>query len=115
MFFFFKQITAYEMRISYWSSDVCSSDLLIRTDSPSRLVGAAPAGHLAKVPHARPMMSLDNAFSDEEVEEFVARVGGSCGWPTTSRWRWSPNPRSTGCPVRSIGRESGRERVRQLV
>src|SRR3546814_8812090 len=27
MFFFFKQKTAYEMRISYWSSDVCSSDL----------------------------------------------------------------------------------------
>src|SRR3546814_7942446 len=27
LFFFFKQRTAYEMRISYWSSDVCSSDL----------------------------------------------------------------------------------------
>ncbi len=47
---------------------------LVRSDSPSRQVGAAPAGHLAKVPHARPMTSLDNAFSDEEVEEFVARV-----------------------------------------
>lgn len=47
---------------------------LIRADSPSRQVGAAPAGHLAKVAHARPMTSLDNAFSDEEVEEFVARV-----------------------------------------
>lgn len=47
---------------------------LVRPDSPSRQVGAAPAGHLAKVPHARPMTSLDNAFSDEEVEEFVARV-----------------------------------------
>lgn len=47
---------------------------LIRDDSPSRLVGAAPAAHLAKVAHARPMMSLDNAFSDEEVAEFVARV-----------------------------------------
>lgn len=47
---------------------------LIRTDSPSRKVGAAPAAHLAKVPHARPMTSLDNAFTDEEVEEFVARV-----------------------------------------
>jgi DNA ligase (NAD+) len=47
---------------------------LIRPDSPSRQVGAAPAGHLAKVAHARPMMSLDNAFSDEEVTEFVARV-----------------------------------------
>src|SRR3546814_8274609 len=29
-FFFFKQKTAYEMRISYWSSDVCSSDLVSR-------------------------------------------------------------------------------------
>ncbi len=47
---------------------------LVRADSPNRLVGAAPAGHLAKVPHARPMMSLDNAFSDEDVAEFVARV-----------------------------------------
>ncbi|MFN3434339.1 MAG: NAD-dependent DNA ligase LigA, partial [Sphingomonas sp.] len=47
---------------------------LVRADSPSRLVGAAPAGHLAKVAHARPMMSLDNAFSDDEVAEFVARV-----------------------------------------
>ena len=47
---------------------------LIRADSPSRKVGAAPAAHLAKVPHARPMTSLDNAFTDEEVEEFVARV-----------------------------------------
>ncbi|HEU4959518.1 MAG TPA: NAD-dependent DNA ligase LigA [Sphingomonas sp.] len=47
---------------------------LVRADSPSRLVGAAPAGHLAKVAHARPMMSLENAFSDEEVAEFVARI-----------------------------------------
>lgn len=47
---------------------------LVRADSPSRQIGAAPAGHLAKVAHARPMMSLENAFSDEEVEEFVARL-----------------------------------------
>ena len=47
---------------------------LVRSDSPNRQVGAAPAAHLAKVPHARPMTSLDNAFSDEEVVEFVARV-----------------------------------------
>ena len=47
---------------------------LIRADSPGRQVGAAPAGHLAKVAHARPMTSLDNAFADAEVEEFVARV-----------------------------------------
>lgn len=47
---------------------------LVRADSPSRQVGAAPAGHLAKVAHAQPMMSLDNGFSDEEVLEFVGRV-----------------------------------------
>ncbi len=47
---------------------------LVRADSPSVRVGAAPAAHLAKVAHARPMFSLDNAFSDEEVGEFVGRV-----------------------------------------
>ena len=47
---------------------------LVRADSPREQVGAAPAAHLAKVAHARPMTSLDNAFSDEEVAEFVARV-----------------------------------------
>jgi DNA ligase (NAD+) len=47
---------------------------LVRADSPSRLVGAAPAAHLAKVPHARAMLSLDNAFSDLEVTDFVGRV-----------------------------------------
>jgi DNA ligase (NAD+) len=47
---------------------------LVRADSPSRLVGAAPAAHLAKVPHAKAMLSLDNAFSEEDVREFVGRV-----------------------------------------
>ena len=47
---------------------------LVREDSPSRQVGAAPAAHLAKVRHARPMLSLDNAFAEEEVGEFLARV-----------------------------------------
>lgn len=47
---------------------------LIRADSPSVQVGAAPAAHLAKVAHARPMTSLDNAFSDEDVADFVGRV-----------------------------------------
>jgi len=47
---------------------------LVRPDSPSRQVGAAPAGTLAKVRHAAPMLSLDNAFADEEVAEFIARV-----------------------------------------
>jgi DNA ligase (NAD+) len=47
---------------------------LVRPDSPSRGVGAAPEGPLAKVRHALPMLSLDNAFSDEEVADFVGRV-----------------------------------------
>jgi len=47
---------------------------LVRADSPSRQVGAAPAGHLSKVRHALPMLSLDNAFSQEEVADFLARV-----------------------------------------
>ncbi|MEA3002423.1 MAG: ligase [Sphingomonadales bacterium] len=47
---------------------------LVREDSPSRQVGAAPEGSLAKVAHALPMLSLDNAFADEEVGDFVGRV-----------------------------------------
>ncbi|MBW8294894.1 NAD-dependent DNA ligase LigA [Sphingopyxis sp.] len=48
---------------------------LIRTDSPNKLVGAAvEASPLAKITHAQRMMSLDNAFADEDVAEFVARV-----------------------------------------
>ncbi len=47
---------------------------LVRADSPSRRVGAAPAEKFAKVRHAAPMLSLDNAFDGADVESFVARV-----------------------------------------
>jgi DNA ligase (NAD+) len=47
---------------------------LVRADSPSKRLGAAPTSALAKVRHARPMLSLDNAFSDEELVEFVGRI-----------------------------------------
>ena len=48
---------------------------LIRPDSPSQLVGhEVAASPLSKVQHEIRMMSLDNAFADEEVAEFVARV-----------------------------------------
>ncbi len=48
---------------------------LIRADSPNASVGAAvESSPLSKVTHAKRMMSLDNAFSDEDVEDFVARV-----------------------------------------
>src|SRR5690606_13258026 len=48
---------------------------LVRADSPSRKVGhEIAASPLSKVRHEVRMMSLDNAFADEEVAEFVARV-----------------------------------------
>src|SRR5262245_64007988 len=47
---------------------------LVRADSPSRRVGAKPARGFAKLRHAVPMLSLDNAFSDEDVTEFVDRI-----------------------------------------
>src|SRR5262247_2102294 len=47
---------------------------LIRPDSPSQRVGAAPTGKFKKARHAIPMLSLDNAFSDEDVIDFVARI-----------------------------------------
>ncbi|MEO6993795.1 MAG: NAD-dependent DNA ligase LigA [Rhizomicrobium sp.] len=48
--------------------------LLVRPDSPSHRVGAKASERFAKVVHARPMLSLDNAFSDEDVAEFLGRV-----------------------------------------
>ncbi|MBA4203903.1 NAD-dependent DNA ligase LigA [Pannonibacter phragmitetus] len=47
---------------------------LMRSDSPSERVGAAPADGFGKVTHAVPMLSLDNAFADEDVRDFVGRV-----------------------------------------
>ena len=47
---------------------------LIRTDSPTRRVGAAPAAGFAKVTHSRPMLSLENAFEEQDVRDFFAGV-----------------------------------------
>ena len=47
---------------------------LMRADSPSLRVGARPSSRFAKVVHRVPMLSLDNAFEDGEVADFVARV-----------------------------------------
>ena len=47
---------------------------LIRTDSPSQKVGATPSRGFAKVSHAYPMLSLDNGFSSEEMEDFTKRI-----------------------------------------
>jgi DNA ligase (NAD+) len=47
---------------------------LKREDSPTERVGAAPTGRFAKVRHAVPMLSLDNAFAEADVAEFLNRV-----------------------------------------
>ncbi len=47
---------------------------LIRADSPSRRVGVQVSEKFDKVTHAVPMLSLDNAFSDEDVRDFAARI-----------------------------------------
>src|SRR3546814_1621141 len=75
-FFFFKQKTAYELRISDWSSDVCSSDLM-----PFGVVrGKQPANGGADVD------ALVQAGVPARSEE--RRVGKEC--VSTCRSRWSP-------------------------
>src|SRR3546814_1784242 len=96
--FFFKQKTAYEMRISDWSSDVCSSDLdpvevlpaaqaawlprsaaAPRPEADFRRLDAAPFAALAMPPMPAPTLA-------ERSEE--RRVGKEC--VSTCRSRWSP-------------------------
>ncbi|OQW60486.1 MAG: DNA ligase (NAD(+)) LigA [Proteobacteria bacterium SG_bin9] len=47
---------------------------LVSGESPSQKVGAAPSGRFAKITHSVPMLSLGNAFTDEDVTDFVDRV-----------------------------------------
>src|SRR3546814_5595549 len=98
IFFFFKQKTAYDMRISDWSSDVCSSDLSSRTLQPS----PRRRGHAMKhvlLPLAAAALLLAACGRDDDsvmspdpappVRSEERRVGKEC--VSTCRSRWSPH------------------------
>jgi DNA ligase (NAD+) len=80
---------------------------LVRADSPSKQVGSAPTGHLAKVAHAKPMLSLDNAFADEDVEEFVGRVRRFLALPDDAEVAMTAEPKIDGLSC-SLRYEKGR-------
>src|SRR3546814_1398352 len=95
-FFFFKQKTAYEMRISDWSSDVCSSDLRrppaqsrrdVAIDGPLVLapLSADPDRHRRGGGHLQP---ADGAAQRGRTRSEERRVGKEC--VSTCRSRWSP-------------------------
>src|SRR3546814_8208813 len=104
-FFFFKQKTAYEMRISDWSSDVCSSDLTPSRRTAARISpGSAETMSSAAMPGSGPVAETGQEIAglrqrqadhvgigaddlgDERSEE--RRVGKEC--VSTCRSRWSP-------------------------
>src|SRR3546814_4870572 len=89
LFFFFKQKTAYEMRISDWSSDVCSSDLVAVVTLVAVFVvirhrdaGRSQPGGGIRTEHALTRHQLEANRSEER------RVGKEC--VSTCRSRWSP-------------------------
>src|SRR3546814_4879615 len=96
LFFFFKQKTAYEMRISDWSSDVCSSDLIYHVHPRPRPLHPACEGRGMNSPTSRSLKHLrDLGYAAAVVERRVPgkrseerRVGKEC--VSTCRSRWSP-------------------------
>jgi DNA ligase (NAD+) len=75
---------------------------LVRPDSPSKRLGAAPTSALAKVTHARQMLSLDNAFSADEVRDFVGRVRRFLSLPADEPVAMTAEPKIDGlsCSLR---------------
>lgn len=76
---------------------------LARADSPTQQVGARPSGRFAEVRHAVPMLSLSNAFSDEEVSDFVRRIDERLGRRSL---RFSAEPKMDGLAI-SLRYEEG--------
>ncbi|KNY16082.1 NAD-dependent DNA ligase LigA [Shinella sp. SUS2] len=80
---------------------------LVRDDSPSRRIGSAPLPTFAPITHSRPMLSLDNTFSDEDVRDFVASVYRFLGRLPDDSIAFTAEPKIDGLSM-SIRYENGR-------
>lgn len=80
---------------------------LVREDSPSRRVGAAPSEAFAKARHEVPMLSLSNVFSAEEAAEFDARIRRFLGLSPEAPLAYTAEPKIDGLSL-SLRYESGR-------
>ena len=79
---------------------------LVRDDSPSRRVGAAPSSGFAKVTHAAPMLSLGNAFDAADVTDFYARIRRFLGLDTDEPVEVVGEPKIDGLSI-SLRYEDG--------
>lgn len=80
---------------------------LVRADSPSQKVGAEPSATFSQVVHARPMLSLDNVFSDDDVRDFVASVRRFLAYPPDHELVFTAEPKIDGLSM-SLRYERGR-------
>src|SRR3954462_7395295 len=69
---------------------------LVSSGSPSQKVGAAPSGKFSKVRHAVPMLSLDNAFAEQDVLDFVGRIRRFLRLGEDDRLDFSAEPKIDG-------------------